>query len=88
MNDKNKEEVVEVSSWMEYVTEEVLSLLRIFLPVSKSGNIGIKYRNPVVASYEDHEEIDESKADAVAITLVFDFEEPIDIPKEIELEEK
>lgn len=85
--DNNKEEIVEAAPWMEYVTEEVLALLRIFLPVSKSGNIGIKYRNPIVASYETHNELDETKADAVAITLVFDFEDPIDIPNEIELEE-
>ena len=86
--DNDKKDVVDVTPWMEYVTGEVLSLLRLFLPVSKSGNIGIKYKNPVVATYETHEEIDKTKADAVAFTVVLEFEEPIDIPKEVEIEDK
>ncbi len=86
-NDINKEDTVDVTPWMEYVTKEILTLLKIFLPVSKNGNIGLKYKNPIVGEYESHTDVDETKADAVAFTVVLEFEEPIDIPKEIELED-
>ena len=85
-NNINKEEVVETTPWMLYVTNEVLALLKIFLPVAISGNVGLKYKNPVVESYETHTVLDKTKAEAVAFTVVLEFEKPIDIPEQVEFD--
>lgn len=88
MTNIDEVKVVETTPWMEYVTEEVLSLLKLFLPISISGNIGIKYKNPVVASYETHNVVDDTKANAVAFTVVLEFDRQIEIPSEEKIEKE
>lgn len=68
--------------WEGYVRSEVNALLDVYLPASKYGNVGIKYAHPVRTKYETHEEVDETKAVGVSITLVFTFDGEIDVPKE------
>jgi hypothetical protein len=67
--------------WMQYVSDEVNALLGIFLPISQSGTVGVKYNKHIKAMYESGPEYDEKKADGVEIRLVFDFEKAVDIPK-------
>jgi hypothetical protein len=69
-------------AWMQYVSNEVNMLLAMFLPVAKSGTVGVKYLPHVKVMYETGPEYDVNKADGVEIRLVFDFENTIDIPKE------
>jgi len=76
------EEQQQALRWMAYVRNEVNTLLNIFLPISKSGTVGVKYNNPVVAVYESGPEYDTNSAEGVEIRLVFDFEQKIKIPKE------
>ena len=64
----------------KFVPHEIMSLYSRFKGVIKSGNVGIKYTNPVKVRYETHEELDTSKATGVTINLVFEFEKPIDVP--------
>lgn len=68
-------------AWEEFVRSEVGAALDIYLPKSISGNIGIKYVPHVVARYESGDQLDNSKADAVGIFIVLDFEEPLDLNK-------
>lgn len=68
-------------AWMNYVSNEVNTLLGIFLPVSKSGTIGVKYNRAVKAVYESGPEYDPDKARGVEIHVVFDFENIQNIPK-------
>jgi hypothetical protein len=83
---EEKEELTEEQQqalrWMSYVRNEVNTLLNIFLPISKSGTVGVKYSNPVVAVYESGPEYDSSVAEGVEIRLVFDFEQKVKVPKE------
>ncbi|MCK9474270.1 hypothetical protein [Sulfurimonas sp.] len=65
--------------WTKFVRHEVNACLDKFFPIIKSGNVGIKYTNPVTYKYETHDECDKSKATGVTINLVFDFEKTIDI---------
>ncbi len=71
---------LEPEAWVKFVRHEVNSCLDKFFPVIKSGNVGIKYTNPVKAKYETHVELDNSKAIGVTINLVFEFEKTIDVP--------
>lgn len=69
-------------AWMNYVSDEVNTLLGLYLPISKSGTVGVKYNRAVTAMYESGPEYDPNKAEGVEIRLVFDFENVVDIPKE------
>jgi hypothetical protein len=71
---------LEPEEWTKFVRHEVNSCLDKFFPVIKSGNVGIKYTNPVKVQYESGPEYDKSKAIGVTINLVFDFEEAVNIP--------
>jgi hypothetical protein len=73
---------LEPEEWVKFVRYEVNSCLDNFFPIIKSGNVGIKYSHPVVSEYESGPEYDETKADGVSITIVFDFEKNIDVPKD------
>lgn len=68
--------------WPDFVRYETNSCLDKYLPIVKSGNIGIKYTNPVAMQYEGNTEYNTEKAIGVTITLVFDFEKEIDVPKD------
>ena len=87
----NNEEVVKdlrgmsneekAKTWESYVRNGVNSLLDIYLPVAKSGNIGIRYTPHEVERLETGPVYNETKADAVLVSLVFEFEKPIDLTK-------
>jgi len=68
--------------WMNYVSDEVNALLAVFLPISKEGVVGMKYKPIVVETLETGPVYDYSKADGVEIRLIFNFEDKIDIPSE------
>lgn len=69
-------------AWMQYVSDEVNTLLGIFLPISKSGTVGVRYNKHIKTMYESGPEYDPNLADGVEIRLVFDFEGAMPIPKE------
>jgi hypothetical protein len=69
-------------AWMNYVSEEVNALLGMFLPLCRSGTVGVVYDKVVKAVYESGPEYDPDKAKGVEIRLVFDFEGIVAIPKE------
>jgi hypothetical protein len=69
-------------AWMQYVSDQVNMLLVMFLPIAKSGTVGVKYQPHIKARYESGPDYDHTKADGVEIRLVFDFENTIDIPEE------
>jgi len=69
------------AAWMGYVKAEVNTALDIFLEKSKIGNIGISYMPHVVERLDTGDELDEDRADGVVITVVLEFEEPLDRTK-------
>ncbi|HLD90684.1 MAG TPA: hypothetical protein VI911_06705 [Patescibacteria group bacterium] len=72
------------TGWSDYVRSEIAALLDIYLPVAKNGNVGIRYKKPVIATDESGIPVafDNTKAEAVSINLVFEFDRVLDIPKE------
>ncbi len=68
-------------AWMNYVANEVHTLLEIFLPISKSGTVGVLYNKAVTAVHESGPEHDPNKAEGVEIRIVFDFDKVQEIPK-------
>ena len=79
LNGMTTEEKAEV--WVNYVRNGVNSLLDVYLPVSESGNIGIRYTPHEVEKSEAGSVYDETKADSVLISIMFKFESPIDLNK-------
>ncbi len=79
----NNEEVdkEQAVAWMNYVSDEIGTLLGIFLPISKSGTVGVKYNHVVTAVSESGPEYDPNVAESVEIHLVFEFERAQEIPK-------
>ncbi len=76
------EEEKKAFEWIKYVSREVNMLLGIFLPISKEGVVGVKYKHPVKVRYETGPVYDIEKAEGVEIRLVFNFEDVIDMPTE------
>lgn len=70
----------EVTNWEDYVRDEINKLLDTFLPVSESGNVGIRYAHPVIEVTESGPSLDDSKAVGVNINLIFTFTKPINTP--------
>lgn len=68
--------------WIKYVRNGVNSLLDIYLPAAKSGNIGIRYTPHEIERLETGPVYDETKADAVLVSIVFKFDKPIDLTKD------
>ncbi|MCK4454467.1 hypothetical protein KAW18_00135 [candidate division WOR-3 bacterium] len=68
--------------WIKYVRNGVNSLLDIYLPAAKSGNIGIRYTPHEIERLETGPVYDETKADAVLVSIVFKFDKPIDLAKD------
>jgi len=84
MDDELKEMTKEdtAKAWEEYVRKEMNSILDAYLPLAGRGDIGIRYGSPILGTMEDGSDIiDLGKADAVAVTLILRFEDPIDMPK-------
>lgn len=75
------------NAWMNWVKSEVMAVLNIYLPHSIDSNIGLKYIPHVVEKLETGDVIDDTKADAVELRLVFKFEKPID-PNKPRIEEE
>ncbi len=89
IQDKETNEEVELTEdekkaleWIKYVSREVNTILSIFLPISKEGVVGIKYRPPIKEMYESGPVYDTTKAEGVEVRLVFNFEDVIDMPTE------
>lgn len=87
MAEETKQDISDMSdeekakAWMNYVRNGVNSLLDVYLPVSKDGNIGIRYTPHEVEKLESGPVYDDTKADSVLISIVFKFDEPIDLTK-------
>ena len=77
LTDEQKQSI----AWMNYVANEVNTLLHLWLPFSKSGTVGVIYNKHVTAVAESGPEYHPSKADGVELRLVFEFETPQEIPK-------
>jgi len=89
MADKDKiQELVEAgippeeiaAAWEKYVRDEVNSLLDVFLPEAINGNVGVIYKRPVlrVDAATGKSILDENKATAVDIHVVFEFPKAVE----------
>lgn len=69
------------TSWPDYVRSEVMALLDVYLPDAKNGNVGIRYKKPVLSLDEAGNVLayDTTKAEAVSINIVFEFYNAVDI---------
>ena len=74
--------------WKNYVREQVWLHLEKFLENAISGNIGVKYRHPVLHVLETGPEYNTNKADGVSMNLVFDFENEIDLSKDVYVDDE
>lgn len=91
MTDETKGEVVQdvaelspeekAEAWAEWVRSEVNSALNIYLDKAMSGNINVKYYPHLVEMLESGPVLDDTKADGVLLSIVLEFEEPIDLQK-------
>lgn len=77
----NEEKAV---AWEKYVRTEVNALLDLYLPLAKSGNIGIKYVPHIVEKLENGDILDNNTADAVGLFIALDFEKPLPLDKTIQ----
>ena len=66
--------------WDTLVRQEVINHLDMFLPYTKTFNIGVKYAHPIMSAMEDGTKIkDNEKANGVQLILDFNFIEDIKI---------
>ena len=68
-------------AWAKWVRSEVNSALDIYLSKALSGHINVKYYPHVIEMLESGPELDTAKADGVLLSIIFEFEEPIDLTK-------
>lgn len=81
-----KEGVAEVplmeraAAWEDYVRDQVNNILDTFLPEAINGNLGVKYIRPGKGTNPKTGKklFDESKANGVIVTLMFEFPETIE----------
>lgn len=94
----SKEDTIDVSdltleekekAWETWVKNEVNAALDMYLPVSKLGHVNLSYSPVVVEQTEAGPVYSENLKQSVMISLIFDFEKPIDItsPREVEEEQ-
>lgn len=76
-----KEESAEL--WKNYVREQVWLHLEKFLENAINGNIGVKYRHPILQMLETGPEYTTNKADGVTLSLMFEFEKEIDLDNDV-----
>ena len=85
-----QEEAVEIKNmnpeeraieWEKWVAGEVNAALGVYLPISKTGNIGVKYIEHVIEETEAGPQTDPSRADGVILSVYFEFDKTIDITK-------
>ena len=79
MSDQTTDREKAAKDWEDYVRDEVNTLLNVYLPVSKNGNIGIKYYKDVLQRTESGVRYDETKAVGVQMHIVFEFAQPVDL---------
>lgn len=80
-----KEESAEL--WKGYVREQVTLHLEKFLSNAVSGNIGVKYKHPIRQMLETGPDFITNKANGVQLSLVFEFEDIIDLEADVFKEE-
>lgn len=68
-------------AWAKWIRNEVNSALDIYLPVSKEGFVRIQYSPHIQEVLESGPVYHPTKMSAVQISLIFEFDEPIDISK-------
>ena len=68
-------------AWASWVRSEVNSALDVYLEKSKSGHINVKYYPHIVEQLESGPQTDDTKADGVQLTVILEFEKPIDLQK-------
>ena len=68
-------------AWANWVRSEVNSALDIYLDKAVSGHINVRYYPHVIEIQESGPLTDKNKADGVLLSIVFEFEEPIDLTK-------
>jgi len=66
------------NEWDILVRQEVMDHLDMFLPYTKTFNVGVKYLHPIMAKMENGTKIEEQeKANGVQLILDFKFIEPV-----------
>ena len=66
------------SEWDILVMQEVMDHLDMFLPYTKTFNVGVKYTHPVTSTLEDGTKFeDKEKANGVQLILNFNFVEDV-----------
>lgn len=96
-DDVQKENVVEevadmteeerAAAWEKWVRSELNAALDIFLPVSKAGDVYTSYRAHKVEHNEAGPVYSDTLAAGVSVTMVFEFDKPIDVTKAREEQE-
>ena len=69
-------------AWANWVRSEVNAALDIYLPIALSGQINVKYYPRVIEVLENGPALDETKASGVLLSVVLEFEKPIDLTKQ------
>lgn len=76
-------------AWAKWVRSEVNAALDIYLDKAISGHINVKYYPHIMSMTEAGPETDETKADGVLLSIVFEFENPINLNEpRVETEEE
>lgn len=68
-------------AWSKWIRNEVNSALDIYLPMAKEGFIRIQYSPNIVEVLESGPVYHPTEMSAVQISLVFEFEKPVDVTK-------
>ena len=82
MTDIEKMEEWTPNEWDILVRQEIMDHLDMFLPYTKTFNIGTKYTHPVVGKMEDGVEVtDKEKVSGVQLILDFNFINAVKLEK-------
>jgi len=68
-------------AWEEWVRAEVNAALNIYLPISKTGHVNLSYSAKVLEKTEAGDVVSDNLKEAVMISLIFEFKEPINVSK-------
>jgi hypothetical protein len=90
-DDVQKENIVEdmvelseeerAAAWEKWVRSELNAALDIFLPISKAGDVYTSYPAHKIEHTESGPVYSDTLAAGVSVTMVFEFEKPIDVTK-------
>ena len=82
MTDIKKVEKWTPNEWDILVRQEIMDHLDMFLPYTKTFNIGIKYIHPITGKMENGTKItDKEKAEGVQLILDFNFINAVKLEK-------